>query len=87
MNTFLHVREDGRIVLSRPGEAHEATPETSCALDLADRGGMIGAEVARILGLSRERISKIEEQLLRKLAGRAGASLAELNGGLGEHPW
>lgn len=42
----------------------------TCALDLADRGGMTLQDVARHLGISRERVRQIEEVGLRKLARR-----------------
>ncbi len=39
----------------------------SCALDLAERGGMTLQEVAEVLGVTRERIRQLESKALRKL--------------------
>lgn len=40
----------------------------SCALDVADRYPHSDAEIAALMGLSRQRINQIEAQALRKLA-------------------
>ncbi len=40
----------------------------SCALDVADRGGVDQIEVARALGVSRETVRQIEAKGLRKMA-------------------
>jgi len=48
-------------------ELVEALPST-CALDLADLGGMRLEEVAMVMGMPRPRIEQIEIAALRKLA-------------------
>lgn len=40
----------------------------SCALDVAERGGVTLEEVGSIMGLTRERIRQVEGRALRKLA-------------------
>lgn len=42
-------------------------PEGACSLDVADDGGHTLADVARILGVTRERVRQIEYAALRKL--------------------
>jgi len=39
----------------------------TCALDVADRGGITCEEIARMLNTSRERIRQIEKKALKKL--------------------
>jgi len=48
-------------------ELVEALPST-CALDLADLGGMRLEEVATVMGMARPRIEQLEILALRKLA-------------------
>ena len=52
----------------------------SCALDLADRGGISMAEVAAALGVSKQRIEQIEAAALAKL-NRALRRLGVEDGG------
>lgn len=46
----------------------------TCALDLADRGGMTLEEVSEVLGVVRERVRQIEDQALDKLYVHGGLS-------------
>lgn len=86
MNTYLDVdRRTGRVALSRPGEPDEVPADTSCALDLAERGGMSLSEVGDVLGVVRERVRQIEEEALTKV--RLRSNLGELASGLGAWPW
>lgn len=48
----------------------DAPPETSCVLDMADRGGMTLAQVAAVLNCTRERIRQVEFVALEKLHKR-----------------
>ena len=46
--------------------------EDTCALDVADRGGITLEEVGEILNLTRERIRQVEVRGLEKLRESAG---------------
>ncbi len=46
--------------------------EESCALDVADRGGMKQADVAKLIGVSWSRIQQIEDQALAKVCEALG---------------
>jgi hypothetical protein len=43
----------------------------SCALDVADRGGLSLGDVGRVLGITSERVRQIETVALAKVAKRA----------------
>lgn len=64
---YLDVNPDtGTIKLRHPGrEVWEL--EESCALDVADRGGLTLEEVGRLSGLTRERIRQVEAAALAEL--------------------
>lgn len=70
-NLFLEVTHAGSIVYfyenKEPGDvpAHQ-----SCALDLAERGGMQLEEIGAVFGTTRERARQIEESALVKLRKR-----------------
>ncbi|RMG97291.1 MAG: DNA-binding protein [Deltaproteobacteria bacterium] len=51
--------------------------EHSCALDVADTGGITLEEVGEILNLTRERIRQLEAEGLRKLEAAGGSELVE----------
>jgi hypothetical protein len=63
------------IVVGGPGEPWEL--EQTCALDLAERGGMSLQAVADVMHLSRERVRQLQEDAIAKIRQRPGA-LAEL---------
>lgn len=72
--------ETGTIKLNYPYlEPHEM--EQSCALDVADRGGITLEEVAKVTNLVRERIRQIEVRSLLKLKMTSSSGASE---GLGE---
>lgn len=78
---------------ARPGvdEFEPAPGEETCALDVADRGGIPLEEVGTIFGVTRERVRQIEGKALARLrlrvdAGWARDMLAELPEGRVEHP-
>lgn len=56
--------------------------EESCALDVAARGGLLPSEIAKLAGLTKQRISQIESALRERLRaegqedGEAGTWLA-----------
>ncbi len=68
-NTYLSVSPtNGTIKLTHPGrEPEDVPPGESCSLDVADEGPHTLDEVARIMGLTRERIRQIEVIALSKL--------------------
>ncbi len=68
MNLYLDVHpQSGAIKLNfphlEPGDLAE-----SCALDVADRGGMTLEEIGRLFSITRERIRQLETFGLRKMA-------------------
>ena len=64
---YLEVNEDtGSIKLNFPDMDLEELPET-CALDVADRGGVTLEEIGEILNLTRERIRQVEAKGLERL--------------------
>lgn len=69
-NLFLDVSQDGlAIKFNYPDiEPGDMDPGFSCALDVANRGGLTLEEVGDILNLTRERIRQIEAVALNHLA-------------------
>ena len=64
---YLEVNEDtGSIKLNFPDMELTEMPET-CALDVADRGGVTLEEIGEILNLTRERIRQVESRGLEQL--------------------
>ncbi|MBM66601.1 MAG: DNA-binding protein [Myxococcales bacterium] len=64
---FLDVNpRTGSIKFNFPGkEVHEL--EETCALDVADRGGITLEEVGRLLNLTRERVRQLEAEALSEI--------------------
>jgi hypothetical protein len=50
----------------------------TCALDVADRGGVHLAEIGRYMGISRERARQIERNALTKLAENIGVCARDI---------
>ena len=73
-NLYLEVvPETGTLRITRPDRAPwDMPPEASCALDIADRGGLTLEEVGDITNVVRERIRQIEVHALLQLK-RSGA--------------
>lgn len=67
-NLYLEVTRRGIVQFSK-GEVpvEDIPPHESCALDVADRGGISLEKVAAILGLTRERIRQVAIEGLRKV--------------------
>ena len=64
---YLEVNDDtGSIKLNFPDMELTEMPET-CALDVADRGGVTLEEIGEILNLTRERIRQVESRGLEQL--------------------
>jgi hypothetical protein len=71
-NLYLDVLPSGNIKLNFPDlEPDELT--VSCALDVAEAGGVKRETIADLMNLTRERLRQIEIRVLRKLAEAAGA--------------
>lgn len=75
--------ETGSIKLNFPGKEVWELEET-CALDVAERGGVTLEEVGDILNLTRERIRQLEATALEKM--KLGASEHELDAFVGWDP-
>lgn len=56
----------GSVKLNFPDLEVWELPET-CALDIADRGGITLEEVGQVAGITRERVRQIEDKILLKL--------------------
>ena len=83
-NTYLDVNEEtGSITTNFPDLDIDEIPET-CALDIADRGGITLEEVGEIMNLTRERIRQIETRGLNRLASLS--EMASLSDYLDEEP-
>ena len=83
-NTYLDVNEEtGSVKFNFPDLDIDEIPET-CALDIADRGGITLKEVGEIMNLTRERIRQIETRGLNRLASLS--EMASLSDYLDEEP-
>jgi hypothetical protein len=79
-NTFLDVNEDtGSIKYNHAVlEPDEVPAETSCVLDVCDRGGATLEQVGILLNVSRERIRQLENDAIARVKRRNHALLEEL---------
>lgn len=66
-NLFVHVDRRGD-VSTRTAELDAMRPTSSCALDVAEAGGLGLGKVAGILGLTATGVLKLEQRALEKLA-------------------
>lgn len=67
-NNFLRVRADGSVKLTWPGtEPDEVPPEVSCALDVADRGGVTIRELSDAMGVVPQQALNTLNDALAKL--------------------
>lgn len=74
-NLFLDVQSTGAVKLAGAASApDEMDPEWSCALDVADRGPHEGSAIAKVLGVTDERVRQIFQGSLAKLKGVPGLS-------------
>ncbi len=48
-------------------------PKFTCALDVADSGGVTLEEVGELMGITRERVRQIEEKVMRRIKQRDAA--------------
>lgn len=79
-NTYLEVLPSGNIKYLRPDvDPFEVPAATSCSLDVAERGGLTLDEVGDVIGVVRERIRQIEQDVYEKIARKPSmAPLREL---------
>ncbi len=75
MNLYLDVQKGTGSVTYHDAsrEPEDVPPDQSCALDVADRGGMTLEDLAHLAKLTRERMRQIESAALRKIAIRAAS--------------
>lgn len=75
-NLYLDVTTAGSLMLRSPEqEVWDMDPAASCALDVADRrGGLTGAELAELIGVSRQRASQIERTAQERMMRRIGSA-------------
>lgn len=74
---YLDVTEAGSIKFNFPDVEPEAL-EYSCALDLADRGGLPLEDVGAVSNLTRERVRQVELIALTKLETALGVPAREI---------
>jgi len=65
-HTYLDVSHAGSIQFNQPGKALEDC-ESTCALDVADRGGVTLEEVGAVMSVTRERVRQLETRALERL--------------------
>lgn len=66
---YLEANESSSLTFNFPLHEPEQLEE-SCALDVADRGGLKLEEVGELINVTRERVRQIEAQALRKVGLR-----------------
>lgn len=72
-NNYLDVTPGGTIKLNHPGlEPWEVPPERSCALDVAELGGVAADEAGAMVGLRRGRVGQMERRFRTLLRHRIG---------------
>lgn len=75
---YLDVTPKGGLKLNFPElEPGDMPADASCALDVAERGGLWEEQVAATLNVNRRWVQKIEARALAKLQGGAAAALRE----------
>jgi hypothetical protein len=81
-NLFLDVSErTGSIKLNFPDlEPGDMPPESSCVLDIAERGGLTLEQAGEVLNVTRESMRQLEELVLHKLKRSALANHEEDEG-------
>jgi hypothetical protein len=65
---YLDVARTGALILNFPDHEPDELVE-SCALDLADRGGLILEDVGAIYNVTRERVRQVQDEALEKIRG------------------
>ena len=68
-------------------EPWDVPPQCSCALDVAERGGLTLDQTGGLLNITRERVRQIEDDVLARLAGSHGDVEREDFHRDGEYSW
>lgn len=63
---YLEAERSGSLKFNQPGVEVENL-QNSCALDVAEEGGLTLDDTAKLLGLTRERVRQIQDRALLKL--------------------
>ena len=67
-NLYLDVTENGTIKINFPWITPlDIPPDVSCALDIAERGGVTLDEIADAINLTRERVRQVEQTAIDKV--------------------
>ena len=83
---FLDVNErSGSLKLNFPDSEPDELSH-SCALDLADEGGMSLEQVGEAMGLTRERVRQMESSAIGNMSGISDLSVEDLPDPSGEDP-
>lgn len=73
---YLEVERSGSIKFNHPGkEPEDLAPDASCALDVADGGGVTLEKTGELLNLTRERTRQVEQQALARAAATVDEDL------------
>lgn len=72
MHLALDVTPHGALRLTFGEDVDPTTLENTCALDVADLGGVTLDDVAAVIGISRQRVEQLEKKALTKVAKRLG---------------
>ena len=77
---YLDVRSHGRSIRLNFPDKEVWELEETCALDVAESGGITLEEVGNLLGLTRERIRQIESDALRVIRGAIDDPVSKVEG-------
>ncbi len=65
---YADIQKSGHLLINSEVEPHQMSD--SCALDIAERGGMTLVQIARILGVTKERVRQIVDNAMNTMATR-----------------
>lgn len=73
---YADIQKSGHLLINSPVEPDQMAD--SCALDVAERGGMTLVQIARILGVTKERVRQIVDTAMDTMASRVDQDGAPL---------